>query len=327
MRIKKRFLIPAVIIAVYAFGPRKDFQPIDSTPSQLNMPLTDLTAWVTAKDANVSDLKPDNETRLIWADSVRQTPYSVVYLHGFSASPMEGNPVHIEFAERYGCNLYIPRLPQHGISNPETFSDLEPAELINAAKEAVAVGQLIGEKVILMSCSTGSTLSLYLASETPDDIEALIMFAPNIDLHNNATELLTMPWGPQLAQVLVGKYRSLDGLIGTPKAQYTTVKYRSEGLIALKALIESTMTEDVLKKVKQPFFIGYYYEDDEHCDQVISIDKIKWFESIAATPAEQKRVVPIPGAKTHVIPSGLHSKDIPGLQKAVYSFTEEVLGL
>src|SRR5882724_10326331 len=61
-------------------------------------------------------LRVDNEARIIWADSTKKkTPYSVVYLHGFSASQGEGDPVHREFAKTFGCNLYLSRLADHGV--------------------------------------------------------------------------------------------------------------------------------------------------------------------------------------------------------------------
>ena len=35
---------------------------------------------------------------------------SVVYLHGFSASQEEGDPVHYDFAQKFGCNLFLAAL-------------------------------------------------------------------------------------------------------------------------------------------------------------------------------------------------------------------------
>ena len=101
----------------------------------------------------------------------------------------------LEFAKRYGCNLYLPRLAGHGIDDDDSFSDLRPEDLIASAKEAIAIGQLLGEKLILMSCSTGSTLSIYLSAENPEIVDAQFMFAPNIALHDPSAKLMTGPWG------------------------------------------------------------------------------------------------------------------------------------
>ena len=42
-------------------------------------------------------------------------------------------------------------------------------DYVDSAKEAVAIGKMMGKKVILMGCSTGSSLSLYLAAEDSAD--------------------------------------------------------------------------------------------------------------------------------------------------------------
>src|SRR6185369_7479021 len=66
-------------------------------------------------------LKPNNEARIVWLnDSLKQkTDYAIVYLHGFGASQEEGNPVHTSFAKKFGCNLYLSRLAEHGIDTTE----------------------------------------------------------------------------------------------------------------------------------------------------------------------------------------------------------------
>ncbi len=66
--------------------------------------------------------------------------------------------------------------PGTGFKNKEAFLDVTPKDWIDAAKEALAIGHLLGDKVGLMSCSTGSTLSVYLAAENPEAVDGLIMY-------------------------------------------------------------------------------------------------------------------------------------------------------
>src|SRR5882724_9704568 len=75
-------------------------------------------------------LKPDNEARIVWAnDSLKQvTDYCIVYLHGFSASREEGDPVHRNIAGEFGCNLYLSRLAEHGIDTSEQLVGLTADE-------------------------------------------------------------------------------------------------------------------------------------------------------------------------------------------------------
>ena len=64
--------------------------------------------------------KPNNESKVVFHDSIpKKTPYSILYLHGFSASTEEGNPVHINIANALGANIYLPRLFGHGLVEEE----------------------------------------------------------------------------------------------------------------------------------------------------------------------------------------------------------------
>ena len=52
-------------------------------------------------------------------------------------------------------------------------------DLIHEAKEAIAIAKAIGDKVIVIGCSTGATLTLYLAAKD-QDLAGLILLSPNI---------------------------------------------------------------------------------------------------------------------------------------------------
>ena len=318
-------MIPALLVAAALAGPRPGFPDLDMSLQELNIPLSGLGGFIQKKEAIIKGLKPDNEARIVWADSVRRTPYSIVYLHGWSASQEEGDPIHEELAKRYGCNLFLSRLAGHGINSKESFKDLTPNELWESAKEALLIGNLIGEKTILMSCSTGGTLSNYLAANFPDRVHAQLLFSPNIDIYDNSTELLTLPWGKQLARQIIGDYHSFT----PPKEalQYWTTTYRTEGLICLKWLVEETMTPDVWAKIHQPLFMGYYYKNEEEQDQTVSVAAMKEFFENVAIPADKKREAAFPNAGVHVVLSRIHSKDLPSVRKETFAFVEEVLGL
>ena len=199
LKIKKRYLFPLLLVGLFVVGPRAGFPPVQSDIPDFHMELDQLDPYLAKMEAQVTRLKPANASRIIWADSLRKTDYAIVYLHGFSASPVEGAPFHEEFAHRYGMNLYLPRLVGHGIDDPESFVDLSPEQWMASAREAIAIGKLLGEKLLLMSCS-GSTLAVYLAAQNPEQVvEALMMYSPNFALESQITDLLTGPWGLQSA--------------------------------------------------------------------------------------------------------------------------------
>lgn len=317
-----------VVAAAYFFGPRAQFEPIVSPEIALwDISLDSLDRYVKAKDQDLPHLKPDNESRIIWADSIRKTPYSVVYLHGFSASPMESHPTHITFARRLGCNLYIPLLAGHGLEDEESFLELTPNELIESAKEAVAIGQLLGENVIVMSCSTGSTLAIYLAGANLDVIDAMLMYSPNISLFDPTAKMITGPWGKQILKKILGDYRNPSEEPEGPAKQYWTTTYRTEGLIALQALLDETMTPEVFERVKQPYFVGFYYKDEENQDKTISIEAIKAFDRHTSTSSDQKQLMAFPDAGEHVIANPVKSKNVEAVLEASLDFAEAVLGI
>ncbi len=86
-----------------------------------------LVNYITAKMKAAHTLKPDNEAPgcIRANDSLKgKTEYALVYLHGFTASQGEGNPVHRDLAKKFGCNLYLSRLAEHGIDTTEPMVNL-----------------------------------------------------------------------------------------------------------------------------------------------------------------------------------------------------------
>ena len=324
---KKRYLLPFVFLGVFFLGPRAHYADFDGQLLEIKIPLDQLDDQIANKEGLVANIKPENKSQIIWADSIRKTPFSVVYLHGFSASPREGGPIHKEFAKRYGANLYIPRLVGHGLQDDDSFLTLTPKELIESAKEAVAIGQMLGDSVILMSCSTGSTLALYLAGENPDAFHSLILYSPNIDIYDKKSELLTLPYGEHLAQWLLGDHNHIPAFKGNELENYWTTTYSTNGVICLKYLLEHSMTKDVLSKVEVPYFLGYYYKDEAHFDHVVSIDKMKWFHKISATPESKKKMKAFPNTGHHVMNCDLLSKDLESVRLETWDFADNILGL
>ena len=312
-------LLFVLFAAIYLMGPTPTCEKVDNYPIPIPEALP-------AND-NPIGLKNNNQARIIWADSVgKQSEYSIVYLHGFSASPMEADPLHQTIAEAYGCNLYLARLKEHGINNPDAFEKLSPKDLVQSAKEAVAIGKKIGKKVILMSCSTGGTLALYLSANDPD-ISANILFSPNIALADPNSSILTGPWGLQLGRLFMGgKYREWkpdnDSI-----AQYWTSKYRVEGIKALKQLLNMTMSEEIFAKVKQPVFMAYYFKNEKEQDQTVSVAAmLSMFDKLGTAP-DKKIKKALPDAGVHVICSKWQSKDLKSLELSVREFMEKTLGL
>lgn len=327
LRITLIFIV--VFIVAYMAGPTFPKPELGSKLPAIQLQGSEFDSYLKNKEAGLN-IKPDNQSRIIWVnDSLKnKTDYCLLYIHGFSASWYEGNPVHIDFANRYGMNLYIPLLASHGIETSEALIDMTPDRLYESAKEALIVAQSLGKKVILMSTSTGGTLSLKLAADFPELMDGLILLSPNIAINNPAAFLLSKPWGLQIARsVYKGKYRVISTDFASEECKYWNCKYRLEAIVYLQQLVEATMTKETFAKVNKPVFLGYYYKDEENQDETVKVDAmLKMFDQLG-TPEKLKQKVAFPEAGTHPIGAKLFSKAWHNVEKATFIFAEEKLGL
>lgn len=315
-----------LLSAIYFIGPTPEkFVPTTELPAISGNPEM-LEKQIAEKESGFKTLKPDNEARIIWADSSKKkTAWSIVFLHGFSASWKEGDPVHLDLAKRYGCNLFLPRLYAHGLDTADNMVNLTAEKLLQSAKEAVAIGKAIGEKVLVVSSSTGGTLGLYIASEV-SDIDALVLYSPNVKIYDPAAYLLDKPWGLQIARAVTGdKFRGYPA--SDEKKKYFTTYYRLEALVAVQSLIAHTMKKTTFEKITCPVFLGYYYKNEEEQDKVVSVNAMQEMYYQLGTPADRKREIPFPNVGGHVMCYSLDSKDISGVERETFSFCEEVLGM
>src|SRR5687768_10533659 len=105
-------IVILLLLIAYFLGPRPAKAVFSAALPPVPAAPADVEQFV-LKQESAHKLKPDNEARIVWADSSKQkTNFSIVYLHGFSASQEEGDPVHIETARKFGCNLYLSRLAE-----------------------------------------------------------------------------------------------------------------------------------------------------------------------------------------------------------------------
>ena len=316
--------IPLIALgAVFFAGSKAEFEAVDNQPMDLSVGLEQVENYVAEQEAKIPNIKLDNESEIVWVDSVRKTEYAIVYLHGYSASKGEGEPIHRDIAKKYGCNLYLPRLFQHGLKDEDAFLALTPKGLVESAKEAVAVGKLIGEKVILMSTSTGSTLSIFLAAEDPS-IHSLVMMAPNIELADPTSHLVNERWGKQILRTVVGgDYRSWEA--PEEAKQYWTTKNRIEGLIALRTLMDETMTDETFAKIDIPVIIAAYYKNEEEQDGTVSVAAMDDFLSKIKTPEDQKAFAKIANAGTHPLGSKYMNEHWLDVEQAIDVFLAKIL--
>ncbi|HYF68003.1 MAG TPA: alpha/beta hydrolase [Ohtaekwangia sp.] len=312
------------VIVVYFLGPSPEQPQFNKVIPAIPAEPEALERHVAFNDAK-HNIKPGNDAEVVWYDSTKaRTEYAILYLHGFSASKMEGDPTHRQFARAFGCNLFLSRLSDHGIDTTETLMLFSVDRLWESAKEALAITNQLGEKVIIVGTSTGATIALKLAAEFPDRVHALINLSPNVEINNDAAFLLNDPWGLYIARaVMGGKYRVTGAT--AEHARYWNKKYRLESLTELQELTEEVNSKALFQRITQPVLTLYYYQDETHQDPEVKVSAMLSMHEQLATPPELKEAVAIPKAGAHVIGSSLTSKDLPSVYSAMENFAIEKL--
>ena len=104
--IKFLFIFIITICFIYFLGPKEKASNLNTEIKENNQSLIEIKTSIEKEKRN-PNIKEGNHSRLIWTDSIpKKTKYSIVYLHGFSASPAETEVIYTNFAKRYGANLY-----------------------------------------------------------------------------------------------------------------------------------------------------------------------------------------------------------------------------
>ena len=300
MKNKIRYTLYALVTlaVLYRIGPHLIGQASDDQLPLVKYEINSVERYVNDREGQFK-IKEDNQAHIVWADSAKQkTEYVLLYLHGFSASWYEGYPVNKSFADSLNCNAYYARLAEHGLQTDQALLNMTPKRLYDSAKEALLIAHTLGQKVIIMSTSTGGTLSLMLAADFPDLVDGLIMYSPNVRIKQKAAQLLANPWGIKIAQLSVGgKMRHIEA--SELSSRYWYLDYRIEAMVYLQQLLNERMNKSTFEQVKCPVFVGYYYKDDKNQDDVVSVTAILNMYEMLGT--EKKQALAFPQAGQHTI--------------------------
>ncbi|SDL31539.1 Esterase/lipase [Salinimicrobium catena] len=326
---KKRYwfilLFFAIIVVTYFSGPHIPKPEYDTDLPRLPEDLIALEEYVERREAK-KPVRKDNHARILWQDSVpRKTEYSVVYLHGFAGSYRDGYPVNVHIADTLDANLYMARWAGHGLKPKASLKDFSAEAAWKSAKEALQIGKQIGEKVIIMSTSTGGTLALKLAATYPDKVHALINLSPNIEDDVEGAFLLNSPWGYELAHlVALGSNRKISHEEELA-AQYWDTVYPSRALVDLQVLVSTAMSEQTFSKVRCPVLTLYYYENFMEEDEHIEVDDLFEMHYELGTRKEEKRLVSLEEPKTHFLGSEIKSSNTEVVEEEILKFLKTVL--
>jgi pimeloyl-ACP methyl ester carboxylesterase len=223
----------------------------------------DPDAYLAAEEAKIPGIRPGLQKQIIWASPAthEKTPLSIIYIHGFSASSGEIRPLPDLVARSLGANLFYTRLKGHG-RNGDAMAEASVHDWVNDIAEALAIGKLIGDRVIVMATSTGGSLTTWAATkpELMDRVAGLVLFSPNYGVQAAGSGLLTIPWGKQIADMIVGKERSFETRNAKHAALWTT-KYPTKALLPMEALTELARSAKV-ETIKVPALFVFSERDN-----------------------------------------------------------------
>ncbi len=312
-----------VLAIVYFIGPRYPMTPIDCVPNITDVSLETIERNIIKREKAEPHLKNENEAKVVWYDDKVKTKKVFLYIHGFSASPMEASHLMHNLSEEYKANLIFARLPGHGVQVEDPLLNITAKDYVDYGKSMIDYADKLGEELIIVSTSTGGTLSAYLASCDPR-IDAMVMLSPNFGLADKTFDYLDGPWGEFLInKAFNGNIRSWNPPNNTIDSFWTT-RYRVEGLIVLDQLVSNMIIKKVIKEIKTPFYIGYYYKNDKQKDEIIDIEKIQFFADQVSTPEDQIKVSVFPNAGAHVIGSPFWNPNYLDVQKDIISFLDRI---
>mgnify|MGYP001793644495 CR=1 FL=1 len=234
-------VLAALGVGLWLVGP---YEPAPLTPTGAAVG-DDLDAHFEMVEARFDDIVPGAEKRVIWAGAPgTSTEWSILYVHGFSATSEEIRPVPDSIAEGLGANLIFTRLQGHG-RGADAMAEGTVQGWVNDLAEGMAAARAISDKVIVMSTSTGGTLVTAMAQNTDvmEGTAGLIFVSPNYGLNNPMAALLSWPAARYWLPPLAGASRSFEPRNEAHAAFWTTA-YDTVAVMPMIALIDAVAEMD-----------------------------------------------------------------------------------
>ncbi|MGI9232475.1 MAG: alpha/beta hydrolase [Woeseiaceae bacterium] len=295
---KARLVIAALLIvlaALWLLTPAK----LESATAEIVVP-DDLENWLVESEQEAASrygLVPGTEKRVRWFDQREKTLYSVVYLHGFSATRQETAPLAEYVADALGANLFETRLRGHGRKRDE-LAGVRAEDWLADAAEALAIASQLGEKVVVIGTSTGATLATaMLGHPAMDSVDTIVMLSPNIAPRDPAAAWLTRPAGPLLARILVGETRSWQPH-NEAQGRYWSTTYPMAAAVEMMRLVDLANRQTPARLSQR--LLMFYSKDDAVVSPTAAL------VTYEAIDAPQKAAIEIkdPGDPSHHVLAG-----------------------
>ena len=269
----------ALVIAVALLGPRVN---MDISLDKVILP-NNLDLYLSESESRFDDITQGTEKAIMWAGTPgEKTAISIVSFHGFSATRQELSPLADTVAKSLNANLFYTRIAGHG-RGADGMVDGSVNGWANDANEALEIGRRLGNKVVLIGTSTGSTLATWLALQsTNTDLSAMILLSPNFYSANSEMSMLLWPWGQHIAEALIGKVRHWESKHPLHE-KYWANDYATSSILPLIGLLKIVNDADI-ENINTPTQMIYSSKD-----KTISVPAV--IDTFARLGSKQKELV------------------------------------
>lgn len=300
-----RLLLALIVVGglIYWFGPREE---VDLNPSFDSRKFGEgVQVYFESIESSFDDITPGVEKRVIWQDGFKEqrTPYSVLYVHGFSASSEEIRPVPDRVADALGANLVYTRLQGHGREGA-AMGEATASGWMQDIAEGLAAARAVGDKVVVISASTGGTLTAAAAlnPELSVDVAAMIFVSPNFGVNSPVAFMPGLPWARDWLPLVMGKERDVSSP-DPEKNKYWSVVYPWVAVVPMTVLVDTVYALDFSGTTVPALFM---FSDD---DQVVRPKRTHKVAEAWGGPVTVETVTMGPGddPMSHVIAGRLMS--------------------
>ena len=233
--------------------------------------IEDIDNLLESQEKMVRALRPGTEKKVLWANGNGvKTKTSIVFIHGFSASRVEIDPVVDLIAAELNANVYFTRLRGHG-QDGKALGEATYEQLLDDTIEAIEIGKSIGDDVVLMGCSTGCSL-IHIALGQDHDIKAAIYISPNFGPKPIKGQALRIPGAKFLVPLIFGQEHTFVAKNDEYNTCWTT-KYPTKALFTIKTTVLASHQVDH-QAIKVPIMMWFSDED--------KVVNAKWTRKIAS---------------------------------------------
>ncbi|WP_170782683.1 alpha/beta hydrolase [Ruegeria lacuscaerulensis] len=268
-RLVLRFIVVLAALGglIFWLGPREE---VDLHPTFEPRKFGEgVQVYFESVESAFEDIVPGVEKRVIWQEGFKEqrTPVSILYVHGFSASSEEIRPVPDLLAKALGANLVYTRLQGHGRGGSAMAEATASGWMADMA-EGLAAARAVGDRVVVISTSTGGTLAAAAAldAEMTQNVGAMIFVSPNFGINTPGAWIPGLPWARNWLPMLMGETRDVSDT-DPERNKYWSLSYPWEAVVPMTRLVDVVNGQDFAQAQVPALF---WFSDD---DQVVRPDR------------------------------------------------------